>query len=108
MSPYALQHLKKKGITPRQANRLPRTCLESHLLEPDKRIALYRSEHEPMVKKRFPKHVNLFEFWDIADIDEVLPTHALTLLAEKLNGLIKRLILFEKTHPTKGIRTSVA
>lgn len=105
MSHYAIEHLKAVGITPRQSNRLPETCRASHLLESDRHIALYRPEHEPLVKKRFPQHLTLLEFWDIADVNEASPRHALGRLAKQLDTLIKELVPSKQEQPSRPIHS---
>jgi protein-tyrosine phosphatase len=59
-------------------------------------VALKKAEHLPLMQERFPSWLGMIdlgriEYWHIDDTDRMVPEQALPLIAEQLQGLMKRL-----------------
>jgi protein-tyrosine phosphatase len=59
-------------------------------------VALKKAEHLPLMQERFPSWLGTrdpdrIEYWHIHDTDCMAPEHALPLIAEQVQGLMKRL-----------------
>jgi protein-tyrosine phosphatase len=59
-------------------------------------VALKEAEHFPLMQERFPSWFGTsdpcrIEYWHVHDIDRMAPEQALPLIAEQLQGLMKRL-----------------
>jgi protein-tyrosine phosphatase len=69
ISPHTLQALQMRGITPRAAERWPRSVTREELEYAHRTIALKEQKHRPMMQRRFPELVERVEYWAVDDID---------------------------------------
>lgn len=88
LSPHAADRLKEKGVPRVLTRRAPELLLESDLAAATIIVALYGSEHRPMMQERFPRWSGRTRFWDIPDIDEVEPRVALAQIESEVESLI--------------------
>ena len=51
-----------------------------------------RGEHEPMVNDLYPEWSSKIVYWDVADIDVVEPTPALSKIERLVDALLKSLV----------------
>lgn len=82
-----LQAITAKGIIAKEAvSRLPQPVTEE-MFTADRVVALKKTEHEPLMKERWPAWADKTEYWYIDDANGVLPE-----IDRELMGLISRLI----------------
>jgi protein-tyrosine phosphatase len=89
--------LQKQGINfnPTLA-RMPLQLEIADLESANHIVALKKAEHFPLMQERFPSWLGTsdpcrIEYWHVHDIDRMAPEQALPLIAEQLQGLMKRL-----------------
>jgi protein-tyrosine phosphatase len=91
------QALQKKGIIFNlPLARMPLQLEVADLESADHIVALKHAEHSPLMQERFPSWLGTsdpcrIEYWQIDDTDRMDPEQALPLIAEQLQGLMKRL-----------------
>ncbi len=89
---HAIDGLHSRGIELGEAVRYPK-ALSLHDLETSFRvIAMNRGEHEPMVNDLYPEWSSKIVYWDVADIDVVEPTPALSKIERLVDALLKSLV----------------
>ena len=76
--------------------RMPLQLEITDLESSDHIVALNAAEHFPLMQERFPSWLGTrdpdrIEYWHIHDTDCMAPEQALPLIAEQVQGLIKRL-----------------
>ncbi len=91
ISSYALQGLAARRIAPTNHERLPRALQENELQQAQRVIALNRSEHLPMMEKRFPAWASRIEYWHAPDLDKMAAEDALTKIEEEVRALIEKI-----------------
>jgi protein-tyrosine phosphatase len=91
------QALQKRGIifNPPLA-RMPSQLEIADLESADHIVALNEAEHFPLMQERFPSWLGMsdpcrIEYWHVHNIDRIAPEQGLPLIAEQLQGLLKRL-----------------
>jgi len=91
------QALEKRGISvnPLLA-RMPLQLEIADLESANHIVPLKEAEHFPLMQERFPSWLGTsdpcrIEYWHVHDIDRIAPEQALPLIAEQLQGLMKRL-----------------
>lgn len=88
MSPYTLNALQAKGITPEGATRDPVLCTVDDLAEAALVVALKDAEHRPMIERRFADVAHRVEYWNVDDIEFLDPPTALRRIDELVGQLI--------------------
>lgn len=88
MSPYTLNALHAKGITPGGGTRNPALCTVDDFAEAALVVALKDTEHRPMIERRFAGVAHRVEYWNVDDIEFLDPPTALG----KIDELVERLI----------------
>ena len=74
-------------------NKKPEKINVGMIEKADMVIAMNREEHEKIVKNTFPHYECKFNYWTIKDLYEDKPITALGYLKNKLDTLIKELVL---------------
>jgi protein-tyrosine phosphatase len=93
----AADALANNGITfTFQHARMPLQLELADFETADHVVALDRTEHRPLLQRRFPSWVGSrvfarIEYWHVADIDQIVPERGLLLITEELQRLMKRL-----------------
>lgn len=91
------QALQKRGISVNPLfARMPLQLEIADLESANHIVALKEAEHFPLMQERFPSWLRTsdpcrIEYWHVHDIDRMAPEQALPLIAEQLQGLMKRL-----------------
>lgn len=88
MSPYALEGLRGRGITPRNAERMPEALSESDFAGFPRVIAMSDSEHRPMMRERFPAFERTIEYFLVEDLHLEPSSVALPRLETSLQALL--------------------
>jgi protein-tyrosine phosphatase len=91
LSPFALQALEERGLVPQAGDRFPQQCSPSDLEAASHIVALYESEHRPLMRERFSVWEDRIEYWQVADIEIVPPKVALRAIDHQINDLLSRL-----------------
>jgi protein-tyrosine phosphatase len=91
ISPYTLEALALRGISPAGAERWPTPVSREELELAELVIALKETEHRPMLERRFPELVAKVEFWQVDDIDVAAPDEGLRQAEQYLLQLLQRL-----------------
>lgn len=92
ISPFTLLRLEKLNV-PFAEQRLPLQLTVADLEKADLVVALYDTEHRPMVLQSFPDWVERVEFWQVADVPFSAPKIALPAIEKQVENLIERLKL---------------
>lgn len=92
LSPHAADRLKDREIPRLLTRRAPELLLESDLATATIIVALYESEHRPMMEERFPRWTGRTRYWEVPDIDEVGPRQALSSIEGEVDSLIQLLV----------------
>ncbi|MEN0066447.1 MAG: low molecular weight phosphatase family protein [Myxococcota bacterium] len=93
MSPFAISRLSERGIDPSAYLRMPQDLTVADLAEHPLRIAVDRTEHVPMLERRFPDWVDHIEYWNVADGNPTDARHPLAEIDQHLETLFDRLML---------------
>lgn len=91
ISENALKMLKKGAYPINSEHRRPRSITERDLISSDLIVCLHRSEHEPVIRERFPTYAEEIIYWDVADIDELDPEVAFQRIEHEIEQLVVRL-----------------
>jgi protein-tyrosine phosphatase len=92
LSPFAREALEARGLLIQGAHRLPRQCTIIDLKVASHIVALDESEHRPLMLERFPYWESRAEYWQVGDIEVVLPKIALSSIDGQIDGLLDRLL----------------
>ena len=94
ISEYAIKTLEMWGIPiPRAAiKREPKYMLADDFGKHDVIIAVSENEHLPMMKARFPDHLNAVSYFEIGDLWLEPAESAMPRLREELNVLLSELV----------------
>jgi predicted translation initiation factor SUI1 len=88
MARIALESLEARGIRAGEAGaRFPQQASEADFQAADRVVALKLTEHQPLLKERFPAWVDKVENWHVDDAPEVLP-----LIEREVMGLVARIL----------------
>lgn len=96
MSPYTLNALQAKGITPEGAARGPVLCTVNDFAQAALVVALKDAEHRPMIERRFAAVAHRVEYWNVDDIEFLDPPAALRKIDELIGRLIGSLRIRER------------
>lgn len=89
---HAIDGLHARGIELGESVRYPK-ALSVHDLETSfEVIAMNKGEHEPMMRDLYPEWCSKIVYWDVADIDVVEPTPALSKIEQLVDALLKSLV----------------
>jgi protein-tyrosine phosphatase len=91
ISAFALAGLAARGIPLSPPHRLPRDVSEDDLASACCVIAMKDAEHRPLLRARFAEFERKVEFWNIDDVGDASPEHALPLLERQVIDLLARL-----------------
>ena len=91
LSPHAADRLGEHAIPLRLTRSAPQRIAEADLTEAALVVALYESEHRPMMRDRFPGWEDRIRYWRVPDIDEVSPVHALSAVEAEVDALLRQL-----------------
>jgi len=95
MSPAGIEGLIQLGIEPRNSTTYPRAVSSKDLSATNRIVALCKSEHEPLIRKKFPRYAQDVLYWDIPDIAGMPVTEAAQSIRRNVLNLIESL----KTTP---------
>ncbi|MDR8392554.1 low molecular weight phosphatase family protein [Aliifodinibius sp. S!AR15-10] len=88
ISEHAVHMLTKNGYPVATRNRYPRSVAEKELKVHDMVICLHRTEHEPMLHKRFPKNKAEIMYWEVPDVQYMEPEEAFSRIKKEVSQLI--------------------
>ena len=91
LSPFALEALKDRGLVAQAGERFPLQCTAIDLEAAGHIVALYDSEHRPLMRERFSVWESRVEYWQVADIEIVPPKDALRAIDREIDVLLNRL-----------------
>lgn len=88
LSPYAAAALEQRGIA-RDCTGPTRAALgEGDLQRAALTIALYESEHRPLMEEHFPTWADRITYWRVGDLDECEPGRALAEIDRRVAALL--------------------
>jgi protein-tyrosine phosphatase len=91
ISPFALEGLKDRGLVAQAGDRFPRQCTVIDLEAAGQVVALYETEHRPLIRERFSDWENRVEYWQVADVEIVQPKIAVSAVDRQIEALLSRL-----------------
>lgn len=91
LSPHVIVGLTRRGIALTNTTMDPTPLTEANLRRAAIRIALFESEHRPMVARLFPEWETKTTYWRIPDLDEVTPDEGLAMIEAEVVRLIEEL-----------------
>jgi len=91
ISEHAVRMLTESGFPVASSERNPRSVTEEDLEANELIICLHRSEHEAMLKKRFPGHGSEILYWEVADIQYLEAEKAFRMIQNRVQRLISLL-----------------
>jgi protein-tyrosine phosphatase len=90
ISQHTLAGLAARGIAVVGEVRRPRALNQSDLANAQHIVAVNRTEHLPILERKFPQCVEQVEFWHVHDCDFATPDDALAQIERSVLGLINR------------------
>ena len=91
ISQFTRARLAERGVTLEEPVRFPEASTAEDLRQAERIIAMKRTEHEPLLRVRFPDDHLRVEYWQIDDVDCELPSAALEKLERQVESLIVEL-----------------
>jgi protein-tyrosine phosphatase len=91
MSRHTLEWCRKLGLDPEPYQRRPREAEAADFAAARHIVAVKRTEHLPIIARRFAEFVDLVEFWEVHDLDCAGPESALPQLEREVQMLLERL-----------------
>ena len=88
LSSFAAEALLARQIDLRHTASQRVQLSEDDLLNADRRIAIDRTEHFPMIQDQFPAWADKIEYWDVPDIPYRSPKDALPEIERKVIQLL--------------------
>lgn len=85
-----LAALAERGVALEPEHRYPLALTEDDLTIAEHIVALKRDEHWPLMLERFPDWAGRVEYWQVHDIDQEHPDHALPQIEREVLGLVRR------------------
>ena len=92
MSPFAVEGLTVRGVDLGPHSRFPMPVVEDDFRRATRIVALDESEHEPLIKRRFPRFLDCVDFWRVHDIDRTQPVEALAAIEIQVQRLVDALV----------------
>lgn len=94
-NPGPIAEATRRGLEARNiplgAVRYPMQLTHDDLERADRVVALYDTEHRPMLRQYFPDAPDHIEFWLVPDLDEMGPEQALMLIEQNVQSLLNEL-----------------
>lgn len=104
LSPHAAARLEA-ALVDRSLTRLrPELVNDLDLAESCLVVALYETEHRPMMRDRFPRWSDRIRYWQVPDIDEVAPAEALAQIETLVDNLVRQLHSGHALGVQSGVR----
>ncbi len=97
ISQAALEGLRARGVA-YNVTRYPMQLREQDLQNATRVIALYETEHRPMLRAYFPQWEDKVEFWRAPDLDEMNSERALALIEQNVLLLLQELTKLPKPY----------
>jgi protein-tyrosine phosphatase len=91
ISAHTVAALVARGVSLPAMHRIPRDVTEADIRDAALVIALKEAEHRPVLAARFPAVVARVEFWNVHDVEDAAPSHALPQIEGLVRDLIARL-----------------
>ena len=91
LSHHAADRLEMHSIPRHLTRNHPLRVVADDLAEASLVVALYETEHRPMVARRFPMWTDRIRYWNVPDIDEVPPYAALPMIEREVDALVQHL-----------------
>lgn len=91
MAEVALDFLDKNNIPAQGRARFPLSVKSSDFIDYERVICLDRTEHLPMLEKRFPLFADEVEYWDFPDMPLRTPAEILPAIQAQIQQLIAEL-----------------
>lgn len=88
ISKHAVRMLASDGYPISSSDRYPRSVSEEELDANDIIICMHRTEHEPMLHKRFPEYDGTTMYWEVPDVQYVDPEVAFKRVKREIRQLI--------------------
>lgn len=107
LSHHASERLAEQSVPRVLTRREPARVQESDLAESSLIVALYESEHRPMMEERFPRWTDRIRYWSVPDIDEIPPRLALPMIEEEVGNLIRQLLPGHAIGARAGVKVPV-
>lgn len=92
MSRYTVARLQELAIPTTDYRRPPADAASDDFASADHVVAVKRTEHQPLMRRRFPNWLEKVEFWEVHDIDVADPADALPHLEREVAALLDRLM----------------
>lgn len=96
MSVFTRTHLGRYPISLAEYERLPQDLTSRDLDAAHHIVAVKRTEHHPLMQRRFPDWLDRVEFWEVHDIDCQSPDAALPHLEREVLSLVDRLAAMKR------------
>lgn len=103
LSPHAAERLVAQAVARSLTRHEPELVNDLDLAESCMVVALYEKEHRPMMRDRFPRWSDRIRYWQVPDIDEVVPAEALSAIEIEVENLVRQL----QSGHALGARTDV-
>lgn len=91
MSSHTRARLAHHRIDPAPYERMPLDVTHEDFAAADHVVAVKRTEHQPLMQRRFPEWQAKVEFWEVHDLDCALPSEAMPHLESEVLALLDRL-----------------
>ena len=88
ISRHAVRMLTQNGFPVTSPDRYPRSVSEQELEANELVICMHKTEHEPMVQKRFPENGKEILFWKVPDVEVMEPEEAFARIKSQVHRLI--------------------
>ena len=104
ISQHAATRLSELSVPRLHTRQAPERLLENDLADASLVVALYESEHRPMMRAQFPAWIERVRYWDVPDIDEVPPHLALPSIEAAVEDLLHHLQSGHALGARAGVR----
>lgn len=91
ISQYALAGLTERRVEIASDLRYPLSLTEADLTAADKIVAVDESEHRPLIAERFPRWLDVVDYWLVHDVGKTIPSEALGVLDRNIQSLLQQL-----------------
>ena len=91
MSSHTRARLAEQCIDCQPYDRFPMDVSHEDFATAEHVVAVKRSEHRPLMQRRFPEWLQKVEFWEVHDLDCATPLEAMPHLEAEVLALLQRL-----------------
>ena len=91
LSPYTAEALEERTIPLELTAPHPQPLTDADLIHSPLTIAMKRSEHRPMMRRRFPFWTDRIRYWEIDDIDYAPPRMVIPEMESRVVALVRML-----------------